>query len=159
MKELYLAAGCFWGVEEYFRRVKGVVETSVGYANGDWENPSYEDVCTGLSGYAETAHIKYDEAVISIEEILDKFWKIVDPTSVNKQGNDRGSQYRSGIYYIDDDDYRAIMKSLRGEAVKYDKPIVTEVEPLKNYFLAEEYHQKYLEKNPNGYCHIDLNDI
>lgn len=159
MKEIYLAGGCFWGLEEYFRRIKGVMETDVGYANGDWESPNYEDVCTGQSGYAETVHIEYDENTISLEKVLEKYWKAIDPTSVNRQGNDRGSQYRTGIYYVEDDDYRVIMKSLRDESVKYEKPIVTEVEPLKNYFLAEEYHQRYLKKNPNGYCHIDLSDI
>lgn len=159
MKEIYLAGGCFWGVEAYFKRVAGVIDTSVGYANGDWENPSYEDVCTGQSGYAESAHIVYDEEIISLEELLKKYWKIVDPTLLNRQGNDRGSQYRSGIYYIDELDYRAIMSSLREEAKRYDRPIVTEVEKLKNYHRAEEYHQDYLGKNPNGYCHISLDDI
>ena len=159
MKEIYMAVGCFWGVEEYFSRIEGVLETSVGYANGDWESPTYEDVCTGVSGYAETARIVYDEDKVSLTELLSKYWKIVDPTSLNKQGNDRGSQYRTGIYYVDDSDYRVIMESLRAEALKHEKPIVTEVELLLKYYLAEEYHQKYLKKNPNGYCHIDLSNL
>lgn len=159
MKEIYLAGECFWGVEEYFSRIEGVVETSVGYANGDSENPSYEDVCTGMSGYAETAHIVYDEEKISLDQLLKKYWSIVEPTSLNKQGNDRGSQYRTGIYYVQEEDYRPIMESLRNEAKKYEKPIVTEVEQLKNYYVAEDYHQRYLKKNPNGYCHIDLSNL
>jgi peptide-methionine (S)-S-oxide reductase len=159
MKEIYFAGGCFWGVEAYFMRIEGIVETDVGYANGDTENPSYDLVCTGTTGYAETARIVYDEKKVSLKTLLEKFWRIVDPTSLNKQGNDRGSQYRSGIYYVDDEDYRVIMESLRVEAEKYKDPIVTEVSKLKNYYKAEEYHQKYLQKNPNGYCHIDLNDI
>lgn len=158
MKEIYLAGGCFWGVEAYFRRLEGVVSTEVGYANGDVENPSYEMVCRGNTGHAETVYIVYDEKKTSLKKLLDSFWHIIDPTSLNKQGNDRGTQYRSGIYYTSDEDYRMIMESLREEAEKYDRPIVTEVKKLENYFKAEEYHQKYLEKNPNGYCHIDLND-
>lgn len=155
MKEIYLAGGCFWGVEEYFSRLDGVVETSVGYANGHMENPSYEEVCTGTTGHAETTYIKYDD-IITLEEILKKFFKIIDPTLLNRQGGDIGNQYRTGVYYTNESDRPTIDKILEEEQKKHRKPIVTEVDPLSSYFEAEEYHQKYLKKNPGGYCHIDM---
>lgn len=157
MKEIYLAGGCFWGVEEYISRIKGVVDTEVGYANGRRENPSYEQVCTGTTGHTETTYVKFDENLISLEELLNKFWHIIDPTILNRQGPDRGSQYRTGIYYLDGKDKSTIYKTLEEEKQRYDEPIVTEIEPLKSFFKAEEYHQDYLKKNPGGYCHIDLN--
>lgn len=156
MKEIYLAGGCFWGLQAYFDLKKGIVETVVGYANGNTENPTYEQVCTNATGFAETVYIKYDENEISLVEILEKFWKVIDPTSLNKQGGDIGTQYRTGIYYTDEKDLSIIKESLLNESKKYNKPMVTEVEKLRNFYRAEEYHQKYLEKNPNGYCHIDL---
>lgn len=156
MKEIYLAGGCFWGVEEYFSRINGVVDTEVGYANGRRENPTYQQVCTGTTGHAETTYIKYDENLITLESLLERFWRIIDPTSLNKQGNDRGSQYRTGIYYVKDEDLLIIEKSLEEIKSEYDKPIVTEVLPLTSFYVAEEYHQDYLKKNPGGYCHIDM---
>lgn len=156
MKEIYLAGGCFWGVEEYMSRIKGVVDTEVGYANGTKENPTYQEVCTGTTGHTETTYVKYDENIISLEEILNKFWNIIDPTMLNRQGPDIGNQYRTGIYYIDDADLPTINKTLEKEKLKYNKPIVTEIMPLKHFYDAEEYHQDYLKKNPGGYCHIDL---
>ncbi len=156
MKEIYLAGGCFWGVEEYMSRIKGVVDTEVGYANGTKENPTYQEVCTGTTGHTETTYVKYDENIISLEEILNKFWNIIDPTMLNRQGPDIGNQYRTGIYYIDDADLPTINKTLEKEKLKYNKPIVTEIIPLKHFYDAEEYHQDYLKKNPGGYCHIDL---
>jgi len=156
MKEIYLAGGCFWGLQAYFDLKDGIEETVVGYANGNTLNPTYEQVCTNTTGYAETVFIKYDENKISLERILELFWKVIDPTSLNKQGGDRGTQYRTGIYFIDEIDEIVINKSLQDEAKNYDKQIVTEVEKLINFYAAEEYHQKYLDKNPNGYCHIDL---
>lgn len=156
VKEIVLAGGCFWGVEEYMSRIKGIVETKVGYANGIKENPSYEEVCSGTTGHAEACYIKYDESIISLEELLNKFWSIIDPTVLNKQGNDRGTQYRTGIFYLDEKDLNVIIKSKSQEQKNYRKPIVTEVEPLKCFYEAEEYHQKYLKKNPEGYCHIHL---
>lgn len=155
MKEIYLAGGCFWGVEEYFSRLDGVVETHVGYANGHKENPSYEAVCTGTTGHTETTYIKYDDR-ISLEEILKKFFKIIDPTLLNRQGGDIGNQYRTGIYYVDEDDKPIIDAVMAEEKKKYKDPIVTEVLPLSSYYKAEEYHQDYLKKNPGGYCHIDM---
>lgn len=156
MKEIYLAGGCFWGVEEYMSRINGVVETRVGYANGIKENPTYEEVCTGTTRHAETTYVKYDESIISLEDLLNRFWKIIDPTILNRQGPDIGNQYRTGIYYIDSDDLNHINKTLENQKTKYDKPIVTEIMPLKSFYDAEEYHQNYLKKNPGGYCHIDL---
>ena len=157
MKEIVLAGGCFWGVEEYMSRIDGIKETTVGYANGTTENPTYEEVCTNITGHAEACYIKYDENILSLEDLLNRFWKIINPTLLNRQGPDIGSQYRTGIYYIDESDLPTIMKTFEEQKIKYDKPIVTEVEPLKVFYKAEEYHQKYLKKNPGGYCHIDLN--
>lgn len=156
MKEIVLAGGCFWGVEEYFSRICGVEETTVGYANGIKENPTYEEVCTGTTGHSEALHVKYNETKISLEKLLEKYWGIVEPTVLNRQGPDIGHQYRTGIYFIDKNDELVIIDSKNKEQKKYDKPIVTEVEPLKCFYNAEEYHQKYLKKNPGGYCHINL---
>ncbi len=159
MKEIILAGGCFWGVEEYMSRIDGIVETRVGYANGMTHNPSYEDVCKRNTGHAEACIVRYDENIISLEELLNRFWKVIDPTSLNKQGGDVGHQYRTGIYYIDDADLPIIKKSIEEEQKKYNKKIVTEVEPLSCFYDAEEYHQQYLKKNPGGYCHIDLSSM
>ncbi|HBV67245.1 MAG TPA: peptide-methionine (S)-S-oxide reductase [Clostridiales bacterium] len=158
MKEIYLAGGCFWGMQAYFDLRKGVEETVVGYANGNTKNPTYEEVCTNTTGFAEVLHIKYNENEITLNKILEDFWRVIDPTLLNRQGGDTGTQYRTGIYYIpgDEEDLDVINESLKKEALKYDKKIVTEVMHLKNFYPAEEYHQKYLQKNPNGYCHIDL---
>lgn len=154
MKKIVLAGGCFWGVEEYFSRIPGVIETEVGYANGRTINPTYEDVCHKNTYHAEVCLITYDENIVSLETLLDKFWVIIDPTTLNRQGNDVGSQYRSGIYYIDEEDIDVIIKSKEDIQRNYDKKIVTELKPLEKYYVAEEYHQKYLKKNPGGYCHI-----
>ncbi|WP_422485308.1 peptide-methionine (S)-S-oxide reductase MsrA [Gudongella sp. DL1XJH-153] len=156
MKEIYLAGGCFWGVEEYFSRIEGVVDTEVGYANGRRENPSYEQVCTGTTGHTETAYIKYDENVVELEHLLDKFFRIIDPTLLNRQGGDIGNQYRTGIYYVDPDDLPLIEKKMDEIREQHREPVVTEVEPIKSYYSAEEYHQDYLKKNPGGYCHVDM---
>ncbi|MBU5257001.1 peptide-methionine (S)-S-oxide reductase MsrA [Tissierella praeacuta] len=156
MKEIYLAGGCFWGVQEYMSRINGVVETKVGYANGVTSNPSYKEVCMGTTGHAETTYVKYDESIISLEELLNKFWKIIDPTMLNRQGPDIGNQYRTGIYYIDDKDLEFINKTLEEQKTKHTKPVATEIKKLKSFYDAEEYHQDYLKKNPGGYCHIDL---
>lgn len=156
MKEIYLAGGCFWGVEEYMSRIEGVVDTEVGYANGNMNNPSYEHVCTGTTGHAETTYIKFNEKIIPLEALLNRFWKIIDPTLLNRQGGDIGNQYRTGIYYVDKKDLPIINKTLNEQKVKYEKEIVTEIMPLSVFFTAEEYHQDYLKKNPGGYCHIDM---
>lgn len=156
MKEIVLAGGCFWGVEEYFSRIEGVTKTTVGYANGQTEAPSYEAVCTGLTNHAEVVKIVFDESILSIGTLLDAYWHIIDPTLLNRQGPDKGSQYRTGIYYTNEADLEAIKKSYSKEQLKYVKTIVTELEPLKDFYDAEEKHQAYLKKNPGGYCHIKL---
>ena len=156
IKDIYLAGGCFWGVEEYFSRINGVIDTVSGYANGSYDNPSYENVCNN-SGHAETVHITYDSTKVSLDTLLKYYFRIIDPTSVNKQGNDRGVQYRTGIYYQNDEDKQIALNAIKEEQKKYSKPIVIEVEKLKRFDKAEEYHQDYLKKNPNGYCHINLN--
>lgn len=156
MKEIVLAGGCFWGIEEYFSRIKGVVDTKVGYANGTKADPTYEEVCRGKTGHAEACYIKYDENILSLNELLRRFWKVVDPTVRNRQGNDVGHQYRTGIFYTDEKDLDTILKSREEEQNKYKEAIVTEIESLACFYDAEEYHQKYLKKNPGGYCHIHL---
>ena len=156
IKDIYLAGGCFWGVEEYFARIDGVIDSVSGYANGSYDNPSYENVCNN-SGHAETVHITYDSSKVSLDTLLKYYFRIIDPTSVNKQGNDRGVQYRTGIYYQSEEDKQIALNAIKEEQKKYSKPIVVEVEKLKRFDKAEEYHQDYLKKNPNGYCHINLN--
>lgn len=156
MREIVLAGGCFWGVEAYMGNIEGVVETKVGYSNGNTKNPTYEEVKTGTTGHAEVCYIKYDENVITLEALLNRFWRIIEPTILNQQGPDVGHQYRTGIYYMDDSDLETILKTKDEQQKLYDRPIVTEIEPLESFYDAEEYHQKYLQKNPNGYCHIDL---
>ena len=153
-KEIWLAGGCFWGVEEYFTRIEGVLGTSVGYANGMTENPGYYDI--PRTGHVETVLVVYDTDSTSLETVLTYYFKIIDPTILNRQGPDVGIQYRKGIYYEDETDKEIIEKVLSEEQMKYDKPIVTEVKKLEHYYPAEEYHQEYLKKNPGGYCHIDM---
>jgi len=160
LHEIFLAGGCFWGVEAYFKRIYGVAEVTVGYANGKIPNPTYYDIAT--TGHVETVNIKYDPNRVTLKTLLEYFLKIIDPTILNKQGNDVGTQYRTGIYYKDATDLDIINSVIENEQKKFKQPIVTEVLPLENYYLAEEYHQNYLGKNPVGYCHIDftkLNDI
>jgi peptide methionine sulfoxide reductase msrA/msrB len=156
LDDIYLAGGCFWGLEAYMSRIYGVYDVTSGYANGTTENPSYEDLIYRNSGHAETVHVKYDPDKVSLDVLLDYYFKVIDPTSLNKQGNDKGVQYRTGIYYTNEADKEIIDTRMAIEQKSYSKPIVVEVEPLVHYYLAEEYHQDYLEKNPNGYCHIDL---
>lgn len=155
MKTIYLAGGCFWGAEKYLGLVPGVVDTNVGYANGRTENPSYEDVKYHQSGHAETVRVKYDETKISLERLLEKYFEAIDPVSVNKQGEDEGVQYRTGIYYTDREDLTAINAVYERIAEANEKPLAVEVLPLVHYYEAEDYHQKYLDKNPQGYCHLD----
>lgn len=156
IKEIYLAGGCFWGVEAYFKEIEGVVDTEVGYANGKTEQTTYEEV--PVTDHAETVHIKYDDEVISLEKLLEYLYYIIDPFSVDKQGNDRGHQYRTGIYSINVEDLEKAREFLDKKQANEDNEIKVEVEELKNFIVAEDYHQDYLEKNPTGYCHINLND-
>ena len=152
---IYLAGGCFWGVEAYFERVLGVVDAQSGYANGNTENPSYEEVIYG-SGHAETVRVDYNENLISLEEIILHFLRIINPYSVNKQGNDVGVQYRSGIYYTNEQQMKRVQKVISAFEGQEGKKTAIEIEPLQAFYNAEEYHQDYLEKNPFGYCHISL---
>jgi len=156
MKTLTLAGGCFWGVDAYFRQLKGVIDTKSGYANGNKDNPTYTEVCNGIATHAEAVKITYDPSVLDLNKLLEHFFRIIDPTSLNKQGNDRGIQYRSGIYFEDELTQNKALAYIKKEQLKYSKPIVVEVEKLKHFYLAEDYHQDYLQKNPTGYCHIDL---
>ena len=156
MNTIYLAGGCFWGVEGYFKRIEGVKGTTCGYANGRTENPSYEDVCRHDTGHAETVKVDFDDEVISLEDLLIYYFRIIDPVSVNKQGNDVGTQYRTGIYYTDESQLPVIKAAIEREQRKYNEKIAVEVLPIENFYSAEEYHQDYLDKNPNGYCPINL---
>lgn len=157
LSEIFFAAGCFWGAEEYFRNAIGVISTEVGYANGNTKNPTYEEVCYKDTGFVETVHIVFDSNVITLNFLLDLYYDIIDPTTINKQGNDVGKQYRTGIYYTDKSYEKIIFDSIKKLQEKYTKKIVIEVEKLQLFYRAEEYHQKYLKKNPDGYCHIDKN--
>ena len=153
-KEIYLAGGCFWGTEKYLENIKGVIQTNVGYANGNTEKPTYEEVCNSNTGHAEAVKVIYDENQISLFKILELYYDVINPVSINRQGGDTGTQYRTGIYYVEPEDEEVINKSIAELQKKFHEIIAIEVKPLSNYFKAEEYHQKYLDKNPNGYCHI-----
>lgn len=159
LKDIWLAGGCFWGTDAYLARVFGVAETVVGYANGHTDNPTYHDVCHNNTGHAEAVHVRYDPARVSLDTLLRHFYAIIDPTSLNRQGGDHGTQYRTGIYYRDVSDLPVIQRVTGEEAGKYKKPIVTEILPLIHFYLAEEYHQRYLEKHPDGYCHVHFDTL
>lgn len=150
---IYLAGGCFWGLQKYFDQFPGVRATEVGYANGPDRAPTYREVCDS-SGHAETVKIEYDPKEISLRELLDKYFLVIDPLSVNKQGNDRGIQYRTGIYYADQSQLPEIQAVYDEQEAKYGAKLAVELAPIRNFYSAEEYHQKYLDKNPDGYCHI-----
>ena len=152
-KTIYLAGGCFWGCQKYFDMLDGVLATEVGYANGPTANPTYEQV-KHHSGHAETVRIAYDADRLPLSDLLEAYFRVIDPTSVNRQGEDEGVQYRTGIYFADPADEPVARAALKKLAGGYDRPIAVELKPLENFYSAEEYHQKYLEKNPNGYCHI-----
>ena len=153
MSTIYLAGGCFWGVQKFFDQFDGVTGTAVGYANGPDEAPTYQDVCAS-SGHAETVRVDYDPSRVTLTELLNYYFMVIDPLSVNQQGNDRGIQYRTGIYYTDERQLPEILAVYRAEEEKTGQKLAVELEPLENFFSAEEYHQKYLDKNPGGYCHI-----
>lgn len=154
MKEIYLAGGCFWGAQKYLASIQGVTATSVGYANGRTQNPSYEQVCHNNTGHAETVRVEYDETRLPLEFLLEIFYHAIDPTTKNRQGGDTGVQYRTGIYYTNPADEAVINASLQALQNKLGVPVAIEAAPLDNYFPAEEYHQNYLDNNPGGYCHI-----
>ena len=152
-KTIYLAGGCFWGVERYYQLLKGVISTEVGYANGNKVNPKYEELKSGVATHAETLKLVYDDEVISLEKVLEHFLRFVDPYSIDQQGHDIGHQYRSGIYYVEASDRERIINYFN-KILSKDYKI--EVLPLVEFYKAEEYHQNYLIKNPEGYCHVNL---
>lgn len=154
MSEIYFAGGCFWGTEKYIASIQGVLKTQVGYANGETENPTYEEVCYKNTGHAETVEVIYDSKTLPLEFLLELFYEAIDPTSFNRQGGDSGVQYRTGIYYVNEADLPVIEHSIAQLQKRTDKPVAIEVKPLGNFTPAEDYHQKYLDKNPGGYCHI-----
>ena len=161
MREIYLAGGCYWGVQKYVDNIKGVIETTVGFANGapDITDPSYEQVRYENTGHTEAVKVVYDENNVPLTALLRLFYKIIDPTVLDRQGHDVGHNYRTGVYYTDPADAAVVTKTLQELVEKYDAPIVVENEPLANFYTAEEYHQKYLDKTPGGYCHGPLADI
>lgn len=149
-------AGCFWGVEAAYRQIPGVLSTAVGYLGGTLENPSYYDVCTGRTGHAEVVQVDYDPSRITYDDLLTVFWENHDPTTLNRQGPDIGTQYRSAIFYHDDEQKEAAIKSKeeRERSGRYRRPIVTEITPATEFYMAEDYHQQYLEKRGLSSCHI-----
>lgn len=156
LRTIYLAGGCFWGIEAYISRILGVAKTTVGYANGKIKHPTYEEVCSSYTNHVECVKVDYDAKILPLKKLLEEFFKIIDPTSLNKQGNDVGTQYRTGIYYRNNTDKAIIRNFINKKQKEYSKEIVTQILPLTCFYPAETYHQKYLEKNPSGYCHIDL---
>lgn len=154
--EIFLAAGCFWGAEKYLKLIEGVTFTEVGFANGNTDNPTYKEVYTDQTGYAETVHLRYNPTIVSLRFLLEMYFKAIDPTSLNKQGEDEGTRYRTGIYYNDPADLPIVDDVVAEEAKKYGLPLQVEVESLRNFYPADEYHQDYLDKNPSGYCHLPI---
>lgn len=155
VREIYFAGGCFWGTEHFFQQIRGVVGTEVGYANGNTQNPTYEEVVSHTTGFAETVKVKYDPEQVDLKLLIDLYFKTIDPTSKDQQGNDRGNQYRTGIYFKDKNDEAVVKGEVEKLAKNYTKPVVVETVALKNFYRAEDYHQDYLDKNPGGYCHIE----
>lgn len=155
-REIYLAGGCFWGTQRFLQQLRGIVTTEAGYANGATENPTYEEVYTDTTGFAETVRVVYDPALISLERIVELYFLTIDPLSLNKQGGDIGTRYRTGIYYTAAEEAPILRAAYDREAAKYDTPLAVELEPLRNFYPAEEYHQDYLIKHPDGYCHLPL---
>ena len=153
MNTIYLAGGCFWGMQKFLDQFDGVLETEAGYANGPDSAPDYQEVCNN-SGHAETVRVGYDPARISLTRLLESYFMVIDPLSVNRQGGDHGIQYRTGIYYTDESQLPEIEAVYAAQEQKAGAKLAVELEPLQNFFPAEEYHQKYLDKNPGGYCHI-----
>jgi len=155
IKEIYFAGGCFWGTEHLFQQVRGVVATEVGYANGKIKNPTYEQVVSHTTGFTETVKVKYDADEVDLKLLIDLYFKSIDPTTLNRQGNDVGDNYRSGIYFTDKETAAVVKSEVEKLAKNYSKKVVVETTILKNFYKAEDYHQDYLDKNPGGYCHIE----
>lgn len=157
LQDIYFAGGCFWGTEHFFKQIHGVVSTEVGYANGHQATaPTYEEVCTDQTGFAETVHVCYDADVVSLTFLVTLYFKAIDPLSLNQQGHDVGTQYRTGVYYTHAEQRPEIAQVFQRMQEGYTQPLAVELLPLSNYFAAEDYHQDYLDKNPNGYCHLPL---
>ena len=154
MKEIYFAGGCFWGTQHYLKQIRGVAEAETGYANGRGDHPTYEEVYTDLTGYAETVRVVYDPTVISLRLLTELYFKSIDPTLLNRQGGDTGTRYRTGVYFTSEEDLPVLEAVFDEVAAALDKPLAVELAPLKSFWPAEEYHQDYLDKNPSGYCHL-----
>ncbi|HHX78207.1 MAG TPA: peptide-methionine (S)-S-oxide reductase MsrA [Acholeplasmataceae bacterium] len=156
MKRIIFGGGCFWGVEAYFKQLKGVMNTTVGYANGNFANPSYQDLIAGKATHSEAVEIMYNENIISLNELLDHLFRIIEPTNLDHQGGDFGHQYRTGIYYRDEEDYVISKNFINEQQKNYKQKIKVELVKEEGYYLAEDYHQDYLDKNSGGYCHVNL---
>lgn len=154
MKTIFLAAGCFWGAQHYLKQIHGVVETETGFANGDTERPTYEEVYTDRTGYAEAVRVVFDPEVLPLKRLVQLYFDCIEPTSVNQQGEDRGTRYRTGVYYIEPEDRLTIQEVYDDVQRGYSAPLAVEVEPIRNFFPADESHQDYLDKHPDGYCHL-----
>lgn len=155
-REIHLAGGCFWGAEHYLKQINGITLTEVGFANGHTQQPTYKEVYTDTTGYAEAVRVQYDDEVISLRFLIELYFRAIDPTSLNRQGEDEGTRYRTGVYYSDPADLPAIREVFEAEAARHHQPLQVELLPLQNFWPAEEYHQDYLNKNPDGYCHLPL---
>lgn len=155
-QEIYFAGGCFWGTEHFFKQVKGVVSTQTGFANGndDITQPTYEQVYTDLTGYAETVLVQFDDQEVSLQFLVNMFFAAIDPLSLNRQGHDVGTRYRTGVYYTSESQATIIRKVFAEQQARYSEKLAVELLPLKNYYPADEYHQDYLDKHPDGYCHL-----
>ncbi|HNZ78134.1 MAG TPA: peptide-methionine (S)-S-oxide reductase MsrA [Bacilli bacterium] len=158
-KAIYLAGGCFWGVERYYQLLEGILDTEVGYANGNFANPTYEDLKAHRASHVEAVKVVYDEEKIQLTQLLEHLFRIINPFTVDHQGGDYGHQYRTGIYYIEEEDKKIIQEFITNEQRKYKQKIRVEVEKLNHFYKAEDYHQNYLKKNPFGYCHVDFSVI
>ena len=152
--EIHLAGGCFWGAQRYLQLIPGVTFTETGFANGDTPDPTYKEVYTDTTGYAETVRVQYDPAVVSLKFLLEMYFKAIDPLSLNRQGHDEGTRYRTGIYWSDPADEPVVREVASAVAASIGAPLAVELEPLRNFYAADAYHQDYLVKNPGGYCHL-----
>ena len=154
MKTIFLAAGCFWGAQHYLKQIRGIIETETGFANGNTDNPTYKEVYTDRTGYAEAVRVVFDPEVLPLKRLVQLYFDCIEPTSVNQQGEDKGTRYRTGIYYIEPEDRLTIQEVYDEVQRGYSAPLAVEVEPIRNFFPADESHQDYLDKHPDGYCHL-----
>lgn len=158
MQQIYFAGGCFWGTEHFFKQIRGVVKTETGFANGNASivNPTYEQVYTDTTGYAETVRVDFDEQQVDLRFLTEMFFAAIDPLSLNRQGHDEGTRYRTGVYYTQESQRQTIEDVFREQQSKYEQPLQVELLPLSNFYPADEYHQDYLDKHPDGYCHLPV---